>query len=335
SLKHIQEFPEVISLVFSEKQKIQMVSNSKFLFQKSPDLSKRENQSVGIVNISQGCLNACAFCSTHLVKGIHRSIPVEQIIEEVRFLVSDGAKEILLTGQDTSCYGFDFGTNLAALVRQILEKVPGHYYLRLGMGNPRHLKNYLDELLEVYQDDRIYKFIHLPIQSGSDSVLKKMRRQNSVADYLNLVEKFKNKFSKLTLSTDIIVGFPGETDDDFNSTVKLIEETRPSLCNITRFVARPGTPAFEMSPKVLKSIQSERSAALSAIFQKIALENNQEWIDWEGEVLIEKEGFRKGTSIGRNFAYRPVALKGSFPIGSFYDVNVKAAETFALIAEII
>src|SRR5574344_492310 len=289
SLKHIQEFPEVISLVFSEHQKIQAVSNSKFLFKKSPDLSKRENQSVGIVNISQGCLNACAFCST----------------------------------------------NLAALVRQILEKVPGHYYLRLGMGNPRHLKNYLDELLEVYQDDRIYKFIHLPIQSGSDSVLKKMRRQNSVADYLNLVEKFKNKFSKLTLSTDIIVGFPGETDDDLNSTVKLIEETRPSLCNITRFVARPGTPAFEMSPKVLKSIQSERSAALSAIFQKIALENNQEWIDWEGEVLIEQEGFRQGTSIGRNFAYRPVALKGSFPIGSFYDVNVKAAETFALIAEII
>ena len=335
SLKHIQEFPEVISLVFSEHQKIQAVSNSKFLFKKSPDLSKRENQSVGIVNISQGCLNACAFCSTHLVKGIHRSIPVNQIIEEVRFLVSDGAKEILLTGQDTSCYGFDFGTNLAALVRQILEQVPGHYYLRLGMGNPRHLKKYFDELLEVYEDGRIYKFIHLPIQSGSDSVLKKMRRQNSVADYLNLVEKFKNKFSKLTLSTDIIVGFPGETDDDFNSTVKLIEETRPSLCNITRFVARPGTPAFEMSPKVLKSIQSERSAALSAIFQKIALENNQEWIDWEGEVLIEKEGFRKGTSIGRNFAYRPVALKGNFPIGSFYDVKVKAAETFALIAEII
>jgi tRNA A37 methylthiotransferase MiaB len=115
----------VIPLIFSEQQKIQIVSNSKFLFQKSPDLSKRENQSVGIVNISQGCLNACAFCSTHLVKGIHRSIPVEQIIEEVRFLVSDGAKEILLTGQDTSCYGFDFGTNLAALVRQIQNKCLG------------------------------------------------------------------------------------------------------------------------------------------------------------------------------------------------------------------
>lgn len=333
SLKYIQEFPEIIHLVFSEHQKIQNVINSKFLIKKSPNLSIRETKSVGIINISQGCLNACAFCSTHLVKGIHRSIPADQIIEEVRFLVADGAKEILLTGQDTSCYGFDLGTNLAILVRQILEQVPGRYFLRLGMGNPRHLKHYVDELLELYEDERIYKFIHLPIQSGSDSVLKLMRRQNKVSDYLNLVESFKKKFSKFTLSTDIIVGFPGETEADFDLTVKLVEETKPSLCNITRFVARPGTPAFEMNPKVPKNIQSERSASLSAVFQKVALENNSDWVDWEGDILIEKEGYRPGTSIGRNFAYRPVALKGIYPIGSFYSVKVTAAESFALLAE--
>lgn len=333
SLEHIQNVPEFLDLVFQEKQVLETVSNSKFWIKKSENLSLREQKSIGIINISQGCLNTCTFCSTRLVKGVHRSTPMLQIIDEIRFLVQDGAKEIMLTGQDTSCYGFDTGTNLAKLVQNILDQVPGDYYLRIGMGNPRHLKTYLPELLKVCEDPRVYKFIHLPIQSGSDAILKAMNRQNEVMDYLEIIEKFKAHFKKLTLSTDMIVGFPGETESDFEQSLKLLQLIRPSICNITRFVARPGTKAYNMEPKIPKSVQVRRSSALFNEFEKIAQENNEEWIGWEGDIIIEKQGYRKGTSIGRNFAYRPVALLGDYPAGQKIKVTIESAEAFALIAK--
>ncbi|MBR2074328.1 MAG: MiaB/RimO family radical SAM methylthiotransferase, partial [Fibrobacter sp.] len=121
----------------------------------------RQSPFVGIVNIEEGCLDACAFCSTKLVKGRLQSMPEDAIMEQVQRLVDDGCLEIQLTGQDCACYGFDTGTNLANLTQKILVQVPGDYKIRLGMGNPRHILGYKDALLECFQDERLYQFLHV------------------------------------------------------------------------------------------------------------------------------------------------------------------------------
>lgn len=305
----------------------------------------RESPFVGIVNIEEGCLDACAFCSTHLVKGRLHSFAPQTIVDQVQALVDDGCLEIQLTGQDCACYGFDIGTNLAELTQRILTHVNGNYRIRLGMGNPRHVLSYQEALLDCFTDDRIYKFIHIPVQSGSENVLKAMNRRHTARDYATLAHAFTERFSKFTLSTDLIVGYPGETAENFNDTLKLLNETRPTVCNITRFVARPGTVAAHLEtskPTHLESasslavpddIKHERSAILAEAFQQIALENNREWIGDECTVITEKQGYRAGTTIARNEAYRPVALQGTFPAGQTLRVRITDAEPFALIAK--
>ena len=297
----------------------------------------RESPYVGILNIESGCLDACAFCSTHLVKGRLKSFAPESIEQQVRDLVADGCLEIQLTGQDCACYGFDTGTNLAELTQRILAHVPGKYKLRLGMGNPRHLFGYADALLECFQDNRLYKFIHIPVQSGSDNVLKAMNRRHTASDFRHLAEEFNTRFPLATLSTDLIVGYPGETDSDFRETLRLLEETRPTVCNITRFVARPGTGAARMEAdanlRIPDSVKHERSAILAEAFQKIARENNIPWVGKTCDVVVEKPGHRAGTSIARNEAYRPVALVGDIPAGTRLTARITGAEPFALIGE--
>ena len=318
---------------------------------RTPDSNKasrnvlRESPFVGIVNIEEGCLDACAFCSTHLVKGRLHSFALQTIVDQVQALVDDGCLEIQLTGQDCACYGFDIGTNLAELTQRILTHVNGNYRIRLGMGNPRHVLGYQEALLDCFTDDRIYKFIHIPVQSGSENVLKAMNRRHTARDYATLAHAFTERFRKFTLSTDLIVGYPGETDADFNDTLKLLKATRPTVCNITRFVARPGTVAARLEtskPTHLESasslavpddIKHERSAILAEAFQQIALENNREWIGDECTVVTEKQGYRAGTTIARNEAYRPVALQGTFPAGQTLRVRITDAEPFALIAK--
>lgn len=298
------------------------------------DIPLRESPLVGIVNIEEGCLDACAYCSTRLVKGRLYSYPVADIVQQVKNLVADGCVEIQLTGQDCGCYGFDTGTNLAELVQRILDEVPGDYKMRLGMGNPRHMLRYTDSLLKCFDDERVYKFIHLPVQSGSEDILKAMNRKHSAQDYVDLAEAF-NRIPRFTLSTDLIVGFPGESERDFLDTLALLEKTRPTVCNITRFVPRPNTPAYNMTGAVPDSIKHERSAALAEAFQQIAAENNSRWVGTTETVVIEKNGYRKGTYIARNAAYRPVAITSEAPLqpGERFTVTITAAEPFALIGE--
>ncbi len=293
----------------------------------------RESSLVGIVNIEEGCLDACAYCSTRLVKGRLHSYPAADIVQQVKSLVSDGCIEIQLTGQDCGCYGFDTGTNLAELVQQILAEVPGNYKMRLGMGNPRHMLQYIDPLLECFKDERVYKFIHLPVQSGSDSVLKAMNRKHNAQDYIDLAETFNKNFPLFTLSTDMIVGFPGESEQDFQDTLSILQKTRPTVCNITRFVARPNTPAYNMASAVPDKVKHIRSAALAEAFQRIATENNARWVGQTETVVIEKPGYRKGTYIARNAAYRPVAITSDKPLlpGERFAVSITEAEPFALI----
>lgn len=292
---------------------------------------KRKNPVIGIIPISSGCLDACAYCSTKLVKGVLHSYPPEKIIEEARLAVNNGCRELWITAQDTGCYGLDLGTNLAKLLQQIAE-VPGEFFVRVGMGNPHHFAKCLDELIKVFKNPKIFKFLHIPVQSGNDAVLKAMRRNYTVKTFKGLVAKFRQAVPELTLSTDIIVGYPGETKEQFMDSVNLIKEIKPGVLNISRFIPREGTLAASLPGQIDGGQKKERSRTLRKEFDRIALEENMKWVGWKGEVLIDERG-RQGTVIGRNHAYKPIVVKGNLPLGTRLKVKVVQARTNFLIGE--
>ena len=292
----------------------------------------RKNPIVGIISIAEGCMDACSFCSTRMVKGKLLSYAPEQIVNEAKILVQDGCKEIWLTAQDASCYGFDIGTDLAELVKQILSKVQGDYRIRMGMGNPRHTLNYVEKLLEVYKDERVFKFLHLPVQSGSDKILQAMKRKHSVEDYKKLVDFFYSEFSDFAISTDIIVGFPGETEDDFQKSLDLVKWSKPTGCNRTRFVPRKGTLAATLPNQIPSDEKYRRSAELTKVFTETVLQSNSEYIGRKLSILIDERGKRQSW-IGRANNYKPVAVHGEYKIGARIQVEIKTAEPFALIGE--
>jgi MiaB-like tRNA modifying enzyme len=287
----------------------------------------RTNPVVGIVPISSGCLDACAFCSTRLVKGALFSFPPDAIVREVEKCAADGCKEIWITGQDTCCYGFDRGTNLARLLKEVVA-VEGNFKVRVGMGNPRHVPKYLGELVEIMKHPKIFKFLHIPVQAGNNDVLKAMRRGHTVETYADIVNAMRKEIPEITISTDIIVGYPTETEEQFEDTLKFVEKYQPDIINIARFAPRPGTPAATMQAQVHGNIKKERSRRLTELHRKVAFERNQKWLGWEGEIIID-EKVKDGVA-GRNYAYKPVVIRQDLPLGSIAKVRITEARNFFL-----
>lgn len=293
----------------------------------------RKNPLIGIISISQGCDSACTFCSVKFIKGAHVSYSKEKLIEEVKSCVKDGCKEIWLTGQDTSCYGLDIGTNLPKLL-QMLVQVEGDFKIRVGMANPKHVKNYAKELIDVFKSDKIFKFLHIPVQSGSNEVLKAMKRDYCVDDFKKIIEQFRKEIPQITLSTDIICGFPNETIEQFNETVELLKELKLDCVNISRFESRPGTLAAKMQGQICGKDKKVRSAQITSAFVWAAYAKNKDWIGWQGEIVINEAG-KHDCFIGRNFAYKPVALKGTFLLGQKLNVKITDCTSTHLMAQIV
>lgn len=222
---------------------------------------------VQAIAIASGCLGNCTYCATKIAKGRLKSFTIEEIAESVKKAVENGAKKILLTAQDTGCYGLDIGSSLPELLRVVV-KIEGDFEVRVGMMNPKFALRYADELIEIYADPKIIKFIHVPVQAGSNEVLKKMNRNYTVEEFEELVNKLRKGIPELVISTDIICGFPEETEEQFEETVGLVKQIKPDVLNISKFYPRPGTEAMEM--KLLHtSVVKERSRKLAAVFDEI------------------------------------------------------------------
>jgi len=291
------------------------------------------NRVVSIVPINYGCLGKCSYCCVHFARGQLRSNPVDEIVERVKQDLVSGAKEVWLTSQDTACYGKDIGTSLADLLRRICE-VEGDFFVRLGMMNPDHVLGMLDELVEVYKDGKVFKFLHLPVQSGDDTVLKLMNRRYTVEDFRTVVQAFREEIPRLTLSTDVICGFPGESREAFEATKKLVAEVQPDIVNVSKFFSRPKTAAESLVPLPPMEL-NRRSREVAELSRKVSFEKNRAWIGWEGTVLFDERG--KGESwMGRNFAYKPVVVKACESLlGRFVPVRVVNAFSTYLEAEIM
>ncbi len=286
----------------------------------------RHNPVIGIIPISNGCDSACTFCSVKFIKGNTKSYSPQSIINEIKQSVNEGCKEIWLTSQDTGCYGHDIGTNLIELLKKIID-LEGDFKIRLGMANPKHVKNYYAELAEILKHDKMFKFLHIPVQSGNDAILEKMKREHTAQDYINIVSYLKKQIPEITISTDIICGFPGETQEQFNNTLKLLELTQPAVVNISRFAPREKTLASKMPDQISTNEKKLRSKELANLFWKISLEQNKKWIGWEGEIIIDEIG-KNNVMIGRNYAYKPTIVKGNFNLGDKIKVKINNAGTF-------
>jgi MiaB-like tRNA modifying enzyme len=294
------------------------------------------NPLVSIVPVAQGCLGSCAYCCVVRARGRLRSNALEDIVERIETDLKMGAREVWLTSQDVASYGRDIKVNLAHLLREACA-LEGDFMVRVGMMTPNLTLDMLSDIIDAFQNEHVFKFVHLPVQSGDNHVLKRMNRPYSVEGFKAAIEAFRNAIPRVTVATDVICGFPGESHEAFDRSLGLIEEIRPDVVNISKFFPRPNTAAEKMMQRVSPAEVVKRSREAASLAARISLEKNRRWLNWEGPVLIDEVGKRPNTYIARNFAYKPVVINNSDPslLGTFQKVKVTEAFQTYLKAEIL
>ncbi|MFP4142894.1 MAG: tRNA (N(6)-L-threonylcarbamoyladenosine(37)-C(2))-methylthiotransferase [Thermoplasmata archaeon] len=298
-------------------------------------MNSATDSTIGTVPISSGCLGDCSYCITKLARGTIKSRQVEDIKERFKNLLSNSVKEIRLTSQDSALYGKDISTDLVELLKELLE-IETDYRIRIGMMNVDTLRPIKSGFMDVMEDERIYNFVHLPLQSGSNDVLKKMNRNYTVEEWKRTAEEFRDRFPDISISTDVIVGFPGETDDDFEKTKDAVKEIEPDIINVTRFSPREGTEAAEMDDQVHSRIKKRRSKEMTDLRFKISRKINETYVGRDTEIFVLEEG--KGDSLkGRMDNYKVVILKNEDAeiLGERKEVKIKSAEDVYLLGESI
>ncbi|MFW9910961.1 MAG: tRNA (N(6)-L-threonylcarbamoyladenosine(37)-C(2))-methylthiotransferase [Candidatus Thorarchaeota archaeon] len=283
------------------------------------------------IPICEGCLGSCAYCAVRFARGSVRSHSVSEILSIVERCVHLGYREIRLTSQDAGVFGHDTGETLVGLLRK-LDQIEGNHRYRLGMFNPNLVLDTIDDLVAVLESEHFFKFFHVPLQTGSDSLLAAMGREYTVAEWAEIVSKIRGKLPRATIATDIIVGFPGEMASDFEDTIHLMQQMRPEVVNISKYGDRPGTAASRASNKVDTSVKKERSRKLSSIVSNLVTDLNESWVGWTGEVIATEAGSRGGI-VCRNFAYKPIILHEEVTLGSRINVEITSSARTHLLAQ--
>uniref|UniRef100_A0A3P8UUU4 tRNA-t(6)A37 methylthiotransferase n=1 Tax=Cynoglossus semilaevis TaxID=244447 RepID=A0A3P8UUU4_CYNSE len=270
------------------------------------DLPKiRRNPLIEIISINTGCLNACTYCKTKHARGDLASYPIEELVERARQSFQEGVCEIWLTSEDTGAYGRDIGTDLPTLLWKLVEEIPEGAMLRLGMTNPPYILEHLEEMAKILNHPRVYAFLHVPVQSASDSVLMDMKREYCINDFKRVVDFLKERVPGITIATDIICGFPGETEEDFQETLDLVKCYRfPSLF-INQFYPRPGTPAAKME-QVAAHVKKQRTKELSQLFHSYNPYDHK--VGERQHVLVTEESFDAQYYVAHNKFYEQVLV---------------------------
>ncbi len=304
-----EEIVEIVRRVLGGEKVIDLLS-----FKEKPSLTLpklRKNHTISIIPINFGCLGNCAYCCVVQARGHLRSYSIKDIVERVQADYNEGAREFWMTSQDTASYGKDIKTDIAELLLA-LNTLEGDFRVRIGMMTPNLITKMEERLISAFESDKIFKFLHLPVQSGDDTVLKSMRRFYTAEEFKQIVKAFRATFPDLTLATDIIVGYPGETEEAFENTLQLLREVEPDITNVSKFFARPKTAAWEIQKGIVaKEEIKRRSTVTSELAKKISAERNKHWVGWIGNILIDEKGKVEGSWIGRNFTYKPIVVKSS------------------------
>lgn len=328
----IHHIPELIEKVAIEKEKVvDIIENTEEIVEGLP--AKRLFDHKALVNIMFGCNNFCTYCIVPYTRGREKSRAPEAIVDEVKGLVADGVKEIMLLGQNVNSYDGN-GTSFAELLK-MLNDVDGLERIRFMTSNPKDLS---DELIEAFAVcDKLCRNLHLPIQSGSNRVLKRMNRKYTREDYLKLIEKLRKTVPDITLSTDIIVGFPGETNEDFEETLSIVKEVEYDSAFTFIYSIRKGTPAEKFEDQIEESEKHRRFDLLVNAVNEISEKKNKAYQDRVEKVLVDGVSKNdKSTLTGRTDGFKLVNFAGKKElIGSLVDVKITDAKTFSLFGEVI
>jgi MiaB-like tRNA modifying enzyme len=292
---------------------------------------KRFNPLIHILQISEGCQGSCTYCCTRFARGKLQSYPPDLLLEEVEKAVREGCVEIQLTAQDTGAYGKDKGDSLAMLIGDIT-RIEGDFKVRVGMMHPESIVGNLEALVKSFKSEKVYKFLHLPLQSGNDQVLNHMRRGHPAVAFKKIVHRFREAIPTLSLATDVIVGYPTEDDKAFQDTVNLVRETRPDFLHISKYHHRPGAASsnlIELAAPIMKS----RARELTELKTQIAYQNNQKILNTVQNILITDRGSRGGW-VGRSDSYKTVIVDDA-PLGEFVTVKITEAKSTYLRGEMI
>jgi len=287
------------------------------------------------INIMYGCNNFCTYCIVPYVRGRERSRAISEVLADVKQVLSEGYKEITLLGQNVDSYGSDLkdGTNFAALLKEI-SALPGKFRLRFMTSHP---KDFNKEVVDVIASSRnICHNIHLPIQSGSNEILRRMNRKYTVEQYLDIVEYIKAKMPDVGITSDIMIGFPGETEEDFKATCDLVEKVRFSNAFTFVYSPRKGTPAAKME-QIPADVKKSRITRLVKLQNDVTKRLSDDYIGNVYEILIEDVNPKyPGTVCGRTDSGRLVTVNGDPSlIGEFCDVKITKSRSASLFGEIV
>lgn len=265
----------------------------------------RRNALIEIIPINTGCLNQCTYCKTKHARGELGSYPVEEIVSRAKQAIDEGVCEIWLTSEDTGAYGRDIGTSLPQLLSELVPVIPEGCRIRVGMTNPPYILEHLEAMAELLANPRLYAFLHVPVQSGSDFVLADMKREYCIEDFERVVTFLRERVPGITIATDIICGFPTETEEDFSATLSLVEKYRfPSLF-INQFYPRPGTPAARMQRVPTQEVK-RRTKRLSQLFESYFPYENR--VGCHYDVLVTEIAHDKIHFVGHNQFYEQVLV---------------------------
>jgi len=298
------------------------------------DLPKiRRNPLVEIIAINTGCLNQCTYCKTKHARGELGSYPPEEIVARAVQSFQEGVCEIWLTSEDTGAYGRDIGTSLPELLWKLVDVIPEGCRLRLGMTNPPYILDHLDEMAKILNHDRVYTFLHVPVQAGSDAVLADMKREYSVADFETVVDFLREKVDGITIITDIIAGFPTETDEDFQDTMKLVKKYKfPSLF-INQFFPRPGTPAAKMKRIPTQDVK-KRTKEITEFFHTYKPYENR--LGKIYTVLVTDTSHDGNYYVGHNEFYEQILVpKRPELMGKMFQVKIIDSCKFSMTGELL
>lgn len=288
------------------------------------------------IPISTGCNNFCAYCVVPYLRGPEISRPAQDILKEVEGLVNKGYKEITLLGQNVNSYQNPASKSAIRDFPTLLEKVaqiPGNFWIHFITSHPKDMS---DKLINtVAQYEKICPYIHLPVQAGNNEILKKMNRRYTREHYLKLIAKIRNKIPNAAISTDIIVGFPGETNEQFNDSVQLFKEVKFDMAYIAQYSERPGTAAAKLKDDVPRIEKKKREKVLTEILKKTATNNNKKLLNQEVKVLVEK--VKDNYAFGKNDTFKTVkfAMPQNLPqqkiVSDFIRVEIKKAGPWGLL----
>ena len=288
------------------------------------------------VTVQEGCDKFCTFCVVPYTRGAEVSRPVSKIIAEVARLVDAGVREITLIGQNVNAYHGDGPDGRAWTLGKLLHRLadlPGLARLRYTTSHPCDVD---DSLIEAHRDlPSLMPFLHLPVQSGSDRILAAMNRRHTRADYLRALDRFRAAQPGIAFSSDFIVGFPGETEDDFNATFSLVEDVSFAAAYSFKYSPRPGTPAADMSDRIPEPVQAERLARLQEAIDRHQAAFNEKGIGRSAEVLFEKPGRYPGQIVGRSPYLQPVhVMAPTSLIGEIRRVAITSLDTYSLFGDL-